>query len=484
MQTIARVSLIAGREVRQQMRSPWLLWIVALVTLAAPLSVYVGVLDFVRRQGDYVAFERRLTEQRAGNELISGTQLEPTLRIIRPPSSGSIFVRGLDEVAAQQWDVTPAGLRTASAPRAATSVYDAGTTFDLEFLLRTTLGLMAINLATWSISKDKQGGTLKFLLSIPVPAHTIVVGRLVGSAITLSAIVAATVGLGIATVVVAAPDLANFQAVLTALMLAGATFLYLCVLYSIGLLIGGWAGRPGTANVAATIVWLVITLISVPAVAFVGRAVFSPPAATLVEWKQDEEYRRMLQAAQDSAGNTVRSRVGATAELRAVQFEGALRSELEEQWDQALVRIRETLNDLERDRRVAAESEARLIQRLAGLSPGALFLTAASDLAGTGNASMRRWRRLAEEHQANTERALFDRPPRIYLRVPSSRGISLMFFERRPLPRWSELPAVAPAVVSARTQLADAASSLSLLICTWVVAAVAALFSAYRGQRC
>jgi hypothetical protein len=432
---------LAQRELRELMATSWFIGPALIALMLAPFTVYVGLLDARTRQLDHDEYVERVEEARhGGRRTLLGNQIEPAMRLVRHPSSGSVFVRGLDDIAAPYWDLSPAGVKTTPGTRGTASVFESSSTFDLGFLLRTVIGLIAITLGASSIAREQRRGTLKALFVAPVTARVIIVARMLGGALLLALLIAVVVGAAVATLLVFDPARASADLLATVAALAGLTFLYTCVLFVAGLITAEITRTEATAVAAALVLWLLLSLVIVPGAAFIGRALMFAPARALFESRRDEMHQKLAVAARERLGNQLRQMIGPDTDPDDVPFAGDVRAALEISSDAEIAATRRTLNDMEAEIDRAVARQHRVITGLALLSPGALFLDAAANVAGTGNANVSRWHAAVERYHDALQSTLFDRPPRLYLIVPGRKGPQVMFFERRPPPVVGELP--------------------------------------------
>jgi ABC-2 family transporter protein len=476
MTSIGQVGLVAIREFRGHFRSRWLLALASTALVLTPLTVYVGMLEYEQRRQDYAELlQRRDADREEGRRTLTGFQVDPALRALRPPTAASVFVRGLDAAAPAYWDVTPAGSMAAPGARGWASVYDAASTFDAGFIMRVVLGLLAAGLGATSLARDSQSGLLKTLLALRLSPRLVISGKMIGGAVTLSILSAAVASAALGTLVVAGRPLVSASLVGTLVLLVAAGTLYLWTLFAAGLIAAQLAGTESNALVVAVLIWLVAAVILPTAAPFVGKAVVPVPSRTVVEARRDRTYQQMTIATEERLGERFRALVGRDADVRAVSFDGTLRTTLEGLMTTELAKQRQAAVELERGPADAGRRQHRLIAALALLSPGALLLEATADLSGTGDAAMGRWQAAVDAYQHAVNAELFDRPPRMRLTVPERQGSSLANYRLRVLPTVSELPQFEPPRQALVGRLQTAGLPLALALGWLVIVTVAAI---------
>jgi hypothetical protein len=102
---------------------------------------------------------QRERDGQRGDGQLTGTQLEPGLRVLRPPETSSIVITGLAGSVPSYWDFGPAGLRTG---RALTDDHDVAAGIggaDLRYVISIVLGLLAVYLALTSVAGERADGS-------------------------------------------------------------------------------------------------------------------------------------------------------------------------------------------------------------------------------------------------------------------------------------------------------------------------------------
>lgn len=123
--------------------------------LLAVMAVNLGLSDYRFRSDLYERSieQREVSRQKDGGRLLAWS-VEPALRLLRPPSVNSIFVRGVDAAMPSSWDLGPAGVTEGLVSPSLVQGTEAGSLTDLEALIRVVLGLLAILLGCDVIALD------------------------------------------------------------------------------------------------------------------------------------------------------------------------------------------------------------------------------------------------------------------------------------------------------------------------------------------
>jgi ABC-type transport system involved in multi-copper enzyme maturation permease subunit len=168
----------------------------------------------------------------------------------KPPTSMSIFIRGLEPTLGRSIDNTM-GIITQRLNRSPVEVNPFLGIFpplDLGLVVQIVLGLFVLLLTYDSICGEKEAGTLRLYASFPVPRHRLLLGKLLGALIPTWIGFGLPLLLGIA-VVLLLPDVQFTRPELNRLGLILVAFgLYLTVLTCVGLLASCLTHRAPTSS--------------------------------------------------------------------------------------------------------------------------------------------------------------------------------------------------------------------------------------------
>jgi ABC-type transport system involved in multi-copper enzyme maturation permease subunit len=339
---------------------------------------------------------------------------------------------------------------------------------DWMFAIRVTLSLAAFLLAHDALCGERQGGTLKLLLSQPIPRWKILAGKLAALWVCL-----------------AAPLVLGFALSCGLLLVLGEVPIGGAELLKAGLvvLLGLWAVAlfALTALVVSAATRSPATSLSVLALLWVGGVVVIPALGNLLAHRlspvpaEGEIERRMLEVQQriatEHAGREGRWRGPEWAAVDGYAWERAsAQVEIERR------RLQEEVRWWAAGRKLG---QARLARSLASMSPPSLVQDLGERLTGSGS-----WRDRAFLYQARAFRAVLeDRVRRLDAADPASPH--LLFFRgylsRRPVPP-REIPRFAFREIPVAEGLANAAPALALLGLETLVLALLAVFLFARQE--
>lgn len=475
---LTAVRKVALREITEHVRSARFLMIALLVLGLTPLAVFVGVRDYEARRVQHrqlVAAQQEVARGPAGKR-IRGLDTEAErilLRAFREPEPFSPLVRGLDAALPQYWEFTSTGIEAGPSASAGRRLGDVLGHLDLEFLVRVVLGLLAILLAFDSIVGEKESGTLRAVLSRPVPRSAFVAGKLIGGAVTLLVPLAVAFLLALVSARLLGMDFFVRGTLLRVALLALTSSLYLFCLYGLGLLVSSLAGSQKTALVVLLVTWVFMVLAVPPTSTLVAHAVApTPPRYLLAAQKRalDKELRRETHLRMGDAYlriSGLRETIVSADIFR--RHRGEMEGEFRSIMSGYLAERRRRLGTMDR----RAERQERLQERVARalmmLSPAGAYAGAAASLAGTGDAQYEAWRESLSQHGTRLDRALFEDPPTLTLQVTDCCSLQLDLEEPRS-------PAGLPAFPApARDPMAGVARALPDLLVLLVYTALSVL---------
>jgi ABC-2 type transport system permease protein len=491
-QAFRSCAIVATRQLVEHARSFWVWTLVVLAASLTLLSTRVHVATIRSRTSTYhdLTSQRDRDRSRTGGQ-VTGWQLEPGLRAVRPPEPLSVLITGLDASLPDFWDFSPSGSRAGlvgAADQSDIAVLSGG--IDLEFIFRYVLGLLAICLAVETIAGERASGALLAVLGQAVRPEIVLAGKFVGGIITLgiaAAIVAAT---AIVAVGVAEPSLVSRGFVATVTLVASAGVLYLFTYFVVGVALASAIPSYRSALVATLVVWILTAVVALPAAGVIAEALSPAPPRSRLEAQSEEATQAKTVRAQMRMGNVYAEAFGHDGDGRGLDrlqtMDPALQVQLESIWQEHTTDLRTELDRQRLAAEAAADRQRSIAHALARISPAAQFTAAATDLAGTGDRVARRWESATAGYQTMLDRELFDDRPRLTVLVPYGRmphdtpaGRAIVGFNRHDRPTFETLPAFRGPAQGTRVRLADATPHLAGLS-AYAMVFVAVAFVAFK----
>jgi ABC-type transport system involved in multi-copper enzyme maturation permease subunit len=471
---------LVWREFHDQTRSHWFLGLTAIATLLAPIVISAGVRDYSTRQLQFdLLVGQRLAAGNLHHGLLTGRQLEPALRMVRPSAPAMVLVRGFSAVIPRFWDFAPDGLHPASGDDTARTP-QSGVSLDLEFVIRIVLGLLAVSMAAGSIAADREIGTLDVLLSQPVSAAGLVVTKLLGGVAAMVLALVLVMTTSTSALGFFGPDLWTGDFKWTLIGVGISSALYLAVLYALGFALGTVARSLSAANVLALSTWVILVLASTPGFDFLARVLAPVPAHEVIATQRQTTFDGWLDQTQMELGTWYLEAVGSNWQHAPVS--PANHDEIAKRWAARVVLVRRDLGNIDDELGVPSSRQRAIWNKLSWWTPGSLFFDATSRIAGVGLPMAESWDTFARDTQQGLEQALFDQPAFLTIAVPMNPGRGLFQIDLRPPPTAKSLAPSIPTELPIRRRIADAAGPCIKLV-GYFAALVGLIFFVFPGRR-
>ena len=231
---------------------------VCLVSTAA--AVFVQVEDYEKRLAAYHVALREHQEETRTWDIYS--QINPKAH--RKPNPLSIFNVGMEKSGADMVSIqlaTPIWEKVAQKHGSDNPFLSIFLSIDVIFVFKIVLSALTILFAYNTISGEREDGTLKLVLSNPIPRDTLVVGKYLGGMLSLFPIVIVSYIVGI-LIAYASPatdfsssDLFRLGAVLFL------SLLYLSTCYLLGMLLSVWTKEATTTLILSMFIWGILTIV-------------------------------------------------------------------------------------------------------------------------------------------------------------------------------------------------------------------------------
>ncbi len=472
--------LVSAVEIRRRLRQ-WALYgiVIGLVVLAW-FSVAIGASDLVARRETYAKQLADLAREQVRSRVpLLGWAPEPVLRAIRAPELGSLVARGDDLSVPAYFDFGPAGTIWArSVPSDATQLRT-GTLPDLESIIRVLGGFLAVLLGVEAITSARASGLVRAWDALGARPVPVTLGKLLGSWVVMGAASSVVFGAATVSAVLRLPDEGRDVLAVFVRCLAP-TVLYLGCFIGVGAAVAVWFKHQTTAFVGGIALWITAAMIWPQVVAFGARVQSPHELRGTMEAQRDQAFADEIRAGENALGDAVADWIGqarADTSARAIETH---RTELDSLWLAHARAARSAADAVEETWRRGQQRQAAF-DRLGGVfSPGTPFLLSMTAVSGTGDELSGRWLAAVDSQQRRLSQILFDDRARITVRAPSQNGRQLLGLDRRPGPRWPELPAFQAPVMTSAELWWSATGPLTALLGYLGLAVLAAAIGARR----
>ncbi|MDE0014850.1 MAG: ABC transporter permease [Candidatus Poribacteria bacterium] len=240
-------------------------FIVCLISTAA--AVFVQVEDYEKRLSAYHTALQEHQEEIRTWDLYS--EINPKAH--RKPNPFSIFNVGMEKSGADMVSIklaTPIWEKAAQKQGSDNPFLSIFLSIDVIFVFKIVLSALAILFAYNTISGEREAGTLKLVLSNPIPRDVLVLGKYLGGVLSLFPIVVISFTVGV--VIAYASPATDFDIgdLLRLVMVLLVSLLYVSICYLLGMLLSVWTKEAATTLILSMFIWGILTIIHSNAATF------------------------------------------------------------------------------------------------------------------------------------------------------------------------------------------------------------------------
>jgi ABC-type transport system involved in multi-copper enzyme maturation permease subunit len=334
------IGTIVRKEILANLVSYKFFVVLLLMALLVATSLFVMHRDFSERTADY--------------QLIRPEPGEPIA--VLPPNPLSIFAKGLEDAMTRSFEINVLGVNVRAGQSSGNVVYAFFPAPDFLYVVRVVLSLVALLFGFDQISREREQGTLKLLLSGPVSRARVLLGKWIGNFLSLAVPFLLVTLLG-AAVLLFDPDVRFTAGQLGRLgLILALSLLYLAFFLSLGMLVSALTRRAATSVIVLLFVWALLVFVLPNLGTLVARQLVSVPSVQAMSEKREQTWTREVLLGLRRDGNMAEH-------WRTISLENGR---------------------MEEDYRLRFERLVRLSRNINRLSPAASLLDAATGIAGTG----------------------------------------------------------------------------------------------------
>ena len=349
------VGTIARKEIAANLLSYKFFAVMALTTVLLLTSFFVMYEDFKARQADY--------------ELIRAKPGEAVAVI--PPNPLSIFAKGLDEAMTRSFEVSVIGINVRAGQASGNPIFAFFPAPDFVYVVKVILSLVALLFGFDQVSRERESGVLRLMLSNPVSRGTVLLGKWLGNFASLAVpfVIVSLLGFAVMNL---DPGI-RFGANGTArfLILLAVALVYIGLFLSLGMFVSALTRRSASTLVVLLLLWTVVVFILPNLGTLVARQIVDVPSVKALSEKRQQIWTRevlLMLVERRQAGQAASAGTRTTGDEARKHFDT----------------INEEQDRLEDDYRLKFDRLVALAKAINRLSPSAGFVYATTELAGTG----------------------------------------------------------------------------------------------------
>jgi ABC-type transport system involved in multi-copper enzyme maturation permease subunit len=340
---------IARKEIAANLLSYKFFVVILLTILLLFTSFFILYKDFKARLADY-----QLIKPKPGEAVA-----------VLPPNPLSIFAKGLDETMTRSFEVSRIGINVRAGQKSGNALFAFFPAPDFAYIVKVVLSLVALLFGFDQISREKENGVLRLMLSNPVSRAQVLAGKWLGNFLSLAAPFTLVTLLGFALMNLDSGIPFGAAGIGRFLMLIMIALLYIALFLGLGILVSALTRKSASTLIVLLLVWAVIVFVMPNLGTLIARQMVEVPSVKALSEKRQQIWTREILA------QIVEQRAVGNREDEAIR-------------KKHLDAINTEMDKLESDYRVKFDRLVRLAKAINRLSPAACFFDVATELAGTG----------------------------------------------------------------------------------------------------
>ncbi len=394
---------IARKEIHENILSLRFVLLLVLALTLVPASLYSSYQGYLTRLADEQQIERRnqdFLHSLRPTQLFTNANF--TFDAYWPPSVGSVYAAGLAGSHPRHLLIGKYSVEY-GAPLEAPSALGLFGNIDFLFIVQFVFSLFAVLLSFDAITREKEQGTLRSILSNSVSRSALAAGKAVGGYITLALPLILAGLFGVVLLAVGGLDVFTQGFLGSSAWIMGSSLLYVAVFFALGLLVSSMASTTYAALVVSLAIWLLAVVIAPRAASLVSQLARPVKSAQVVRFEKA------------ASTNTIEREKG--AELQRLWGPNEKAAAAGDQWmsvrqpvaDRYAERISTALKEIEDDSRRETDAQQALGLWLARLSPAGALADFVAEMAGTGMQAERAFMASAERHRQVLSREFYSK---------------------------------------------------------------------------
>ena len=242
---------------------------------------------------------------------------------------------------------------------------------DWDFIVRVILSFVAVALTYDAISGERERGTLRLIMSNPVPRDKFLTGKFLAGLIALAAPLVLGALVAVAVVTIYGHISLGGQDVLRFVLHLVLSVIYIALFVLIGLIVSTFARKSSSSLVVLLLIWVCL-VVAVPGMA-------RPIAVISLELKSRKEFDTEVSEILDSVMQGYKGQDVSHAPLDVAPIDDS-----EYRWAEMMDKVDAREQELVDHYWAMKMKQARLARRVSMVSPAGLYQFAGQDLINTG----------------------------------------------------------------------------------------------------
>jgi ABC-type transport system involved in multi-copper enzyme maturation permease subunit len=394
---------IAKKEIHENLISLRFVLLLLLAVIFIPASLYTNYRAYLARLADQQQIQQRNIDylrQLRASQIFTNPNF--TLDLYWPPAVTSVFAAGFEEVHPRHLIVGKHSVEYGTPLDVQSSLGLFGS-IDFLFVVQFIFSLFAVLMSFDAITREKERGTLRMILSNPFGRAKLATGKLLGGYVILAIPLLVAFLVGIAALAVLGLDVFSSEFIGRTAGILASSLAYIAVFFVLGLLVSSVVSSTYAALVVSLSLWL-ITVLVLPRTGTLVSQLWKPVKSRQVTWLEKVSAESSIELEKGRAVQDLwnRTQGNKLSDAERDEQRRTVVTPYEERLAQAVKRI-------EDDYRRRKTEQRRLGLTLARLSPAGAFTNFVTEMADTGMRSEERFTTEAERYRGMLSRELFSK---------------------------------------------------------------------------
>jgi len=374
---------IIRKEILETIYSPKFVFTFLLCTILILFSIFIGTNNYRAELREYnaaIALNKKNLESQPSYMALAGIGM----KITKPPQVLGTIVTGIQEAVGRQ-----ATINVAYDPKLVHSKYNSNPVFatfggfDLTLVVLMVLSLFAILFTYDAIVGEKERGTLKLTLSNFLPRDKLILGKIIGSYLSLMIPLIIPLLLGI-IILVLYPDIHLIREDWIRIGLIFVLFfLYLSVFFTLGLFVSSRTSRSSSSLFILLFIWVIFIAVIPKSTVMLAGQIYPIPSVHEITAQKDAFLQEIQGSAQKEARKWMMENKKRASESQE-EFQNRIREYLEDFQQKTTAKIDAKNAEIEREYQAKQRKQQIVAMNLSRISPAALLTFGSMSLGKTG----------------------------------------------------------------------------------------------------
>lgn len=336
--------IIAKKEIVSNLLSYKFFIVILLTAVLIFTSFFIMHRDYKARLADY--------------QLIK-PNLDQSIAVI-PPNPLSIFAKGLDDAMTRSFEISRIGVDARAGQVSGNIIFSFFPAPDFLYVIRVVLSLVALLFGFDQVSREKEQGTLRLMLSNGLSRAKVLAGKWAGNFLSLAVPFLLVTILGFALLNLDPEIHFSLDNLVKLFLILVISLIYIAFFLSLGILISTLTKKASASIVILLFIWAVLVFVIPNLGTLLARQMVDVPSVRGLSEKRSQIW---------------------TSEVLLNEMD---RNRTFEAVSKRFMTIHNEMDKLEEDYRSKFNRLIRLSKNINRVSPVASFIYAATELAGTG----------------------------------------------------------------------------------------------------